>query len=90
MFFITKAHLRVDPTNLALRLLYVRQQLGLKQAELAKLCGVSKGTIGNIESCENSKGSVKLLRLLSQELNIDPGFFLGFHEESDREPHGRD
>ena len=50
---------------------YYRKQKGFTQAELAELCDVSNGTIGNIE-CGITKPSFDLILQLSTVLEVKP------------------
>lgn len=57
---------------------YYRKLKGLTQAELAEICDVSNGTIGNIE-CGITKPSFDLILQLSAALEITPEIL--FHTE---------
>ena len=50
---------------------YYRKKKGITQAELAEICDVSNGTIGNIE-CGITKPSFDLILQLSMALDITP------------------
>ena len=50
---------------------YYRKQKGFTQAELAEICDVSNGTIGNIE-CGITKPSFDLILKLSSALEVKP------------------
>ncbi len=50
---------------------FYRKQAKISQAELAELCNVSNGTIGNIE-CGITKPSFDLIYLLAKALQITP------------------
>lgn len=55
-------------TNLAANLRYIRQQRGLTQQELAKLCGVPRSTVGQMEtgSCNPTLSILARLTLALQ------------------------
>lgn len=48
-----------------------RKEKGFTQGQLAKLCGLSKATIGNIETGRNPNSSVATLELISKHLDLD-------------------
>lgn len=50
---------------------FYRKQAGLSQADLAEMCGVSNGTIGNIE-CGTTKPSFDLILAIADALKIPP------------------
>ena len=50
---------------------FYRKQSGISQAELAEMCNVSNGTIGNIE-CGITKPSFDLIFLIASALSIQP------------------
>ncbi len=61
---------------------YYRKLKGLTQAELAEICDVSNGTIGNIE-CGITKPSFDLILQLSAALEITPEILFHTSESSD-------
>jgi transcriptional regulator with XRE-family HTH domain len=56
-------------TNLASNLRYIRQQRGLTQQELAKLCGVPRSTVGQMET-GSCNPTLSVLARLAQALQI--------------------
>lgn len=48
-----------------------RKEKGFTQGHLAKLCGLSKATIGHIETGKNTNPSSATLNLLSKHLGVD-------------------
>ncbi|MCR4952768.1 MAG: helix-turn-helix domain-containing protein [Treponema sp.] len=60
---------------------YYRKLKGLTQAELAEICDVSNGTIGNIE-CGITKPSFDLILQLSAALEITPEILFHTSESS--------
>lgn len=60
---------------------YYRKLKGLTQAELAEICDVSNGTIGNIE-CGITKPSFDLILQLSAALEITPEILFHSAESS--------
>ncbi len=61
----------VQVQTLAKEVMYARAARGLTQKALAETCGVSKLTIGNIESADRVV-SIATLRALAWGLGIDP------------------
>ena len=57
-----------------------RRESGLSQTQLAKRCGLARGSIANIES-GNQRVTLHTLWLLSEVLNIDIRSFLPTKEE---------
>ena len=66
------------PDDIGLRVRYARQHYGLTQNFLEDHCELGRETLSRIERGQ-SQGSIRVLRKLSRYLDIDPGFFLGFH-----------
>lgn len=62
---------------------YYRKQKGITQAELAEICDVSNGTIGNIE-CGITKPSFDLILQLSKALEIQPEQLFHTEESSSK------
>ncbi len=59
--------------SLAENLARIRKEKGLSQVELAKLAGVSKGTIGNYESGKRTRVPTHIAFALAKALGVDPG-----------------
>lgn len=57
-----------------------RKSQNITQSELAELCDVSNGTVGNIE-CGVTKPSFDLLLKFAEKLQVQPGDF--FRSEED-------
>lgn len=64
---------------------YFRNQNDISQQELAKLCNVSVGTIGNIESYI-SKPSFDMIINISRQLNISPDYLFRDRSKKDEMP----
>lgn len=60
---------------------YYRKKKGITQAELAEICDVSNGTIGNIE-CGITKPSFDLILQLSAALDVTPEFLFHANDSS--------
>ena len=57
--------------NFIQKMRFYRKQAGLTQAQLAELCDVSNGTIGNIE-CGTTKPSFDLIIDIAKAMHIQP------------------
>ena len=57
--------------NFIQKMRFYRKQAGLTQAQLAELCDVSNGTIGNIE-CGTTKPSFDLIIDIASAMHIQP------------------
>ncbi|WP_294429341.1 helix-turn-helix transcriptional regulator [uncultured Treponema sp.] len=57
--------------NFIIKMRFYRKQAGITQAKLAELCGVSSGTIGNIE-CGITKPSFDLIIRIAEAIKIPP------------------
>ncbi|MBR4599641.1 MAG: helix-turn-helix transcriptional regulator [Treponema sp.] len=57
--------------NFIQKMKFYRKQAGLTQAQLAELCDVSNGTIGNIE-CGKTKPSFDLIIDIALAMHIQP------------------
>ena len=60
--------------NFIQKMRFYRKLAGITQAKLAELCGVSSGTIGNIE-CGITKPSFDLIIKLAEAVKIPPAEF---------------
>jgi transcriptional regulator with XRE-family HTH domain len=67
--------------NLGDRIRETREELGLTQAELARACGVSQGTIGNLES--GIRKSARQQLAIAAALNVDLGWLLSGKGQKD-------
>lgn len=71
--------------NFIQKMRFYRKRAGLTQAQLAEFCGVSNGTIGNIE-CGLTKPSFELIIHIAESVKVPPSEF--FKMEID--PHFQD
>ena len=66
--------------NFIQKMRFYRKQAGITQSQLAELCGVSNGTIGNIE-CGLTKPSFDLIIKIAEFLKISPADFFTIEDK---------
>ena len=67
--------------NFIQKMRFYRKRAGITQAQLAELCGVSNGTIGNIE-CGITKPSFDLIIKIAQSIKISPSELFTTNEKN--------
>ena len=70
-------------SKIAERLRVAREAAGLTQAQLADMCGISQGTIGNVES--GLRGYGKSIVDIARALGVSPEFLSG-EKDSGKNP----
>lgn len=58
-----------------------RKEMNLTQQEFAKLLGISRGNLGDLENGKNKGGNLSLIRKLSEVTGKEISYFLNYKSE---------
>ncbi len=58
-----------------------RKEMNLTQQEFAKLLGISRGNLGDLENGKNKGGNLSLIRKLSEVTGKEISYFLNYESE---------
>lgn len=85
-FYVKIATKGSDLTMFAERVKKLRKEAGITQAELGKICGLSKGTVAMWEVGQREV-TFDTLRKLADYFGVTADYLLGFCDETSQESH---